>query len=212
VLIVINFRKFDYKMSKKLTILFLFSSLITFSQLPKPSRYEWLWSLAHPVAALKVKKITRKCMTLSDPQKIKIQLDSFVNGGKADAYRHTFFMAAYAQKIKTGKIRKLGIAHEKTNYRQFLRTTHEYGELPDSLSSVMDLKNNELGFVLGSGNKKAPLQELQHIVIDQIKRGKAVIMKRNEKGSYLDCNNNEIDLKMFSKIWNVPKCLVSSDK
>jgi len=120
-------------------------------------------------------------------------------------------MAAYAQKITIKKLRKLGIAHEKTNHRQFLKSKTEDNELPDSLGSVMDLKNNEIGFKTGSANKNLTLEELSRQVLNVIKKGNAFIMRRNEKGVYLDCDGRIIDLKLYLKKWAVPKCLVASD-
>jgi hypothetical protein len=198
-------------MSKKITILFSLLSFVSLSQTLKLARYEWLWAIGHPVAAFKVNKITKKCRVAVDPKQVSLQLDSFISGGKADAFRHTFFMAAYAQKIKVTKLRKLGRAHEKANYRQFLRSKNEYGELPDSLATVMDLNNNELGFQLGSENTGLSLQELSRLVITEIKNGKAWIMRRNIHGAYLDCSNKIIDLQHYAKRWSVPKCLVNSN-
>ena len=122
-----------------------------------------------------------------------------------------FFMAAFAQKIKIKKLKKLGIAHEKGNYRQFKKHQNEEGERPDSLSNVMDLNNNELGLKIGSENKKISLAELKELVINEIKNGKAQVIKRNHSGAYIDCNNNTINLKLYSNKWYVPKCLVPSN-
>ena len=80
-------------------------------------------------------------------------------------------MAAFAQKIKIKKLKKLGIAHEKGNYRQFKKYQNEEGERPDSLSNVMDLKNNDLGLKIGSENKKISLADLKELVINEIKNG-----------------------------------------
>ncbi|MBK7668826.1 MAG: hypothetical protein IPJ32_16710 [Sphingobacteriaceae bacterium] len=125
------------------------------------SRYEKCWAITHPFAALKVRKIYKTCAPFYEEVKKTKALDTFENGGKLDAFRHTFFMAAFSQKIKTKKIRKLGIAHEKGNYTHFLKNIKEDGELADSLSSVMDIKNNELGFKIGNTNKKKDLSDLK---------------------------------------------------
>lgn len=177
-----------------------------------PSRYEIAWALAHPFAALKVKAITKKCMALNSQVLISGQLDRFHNGGKADAYRHVFCMAAYAQKIPVKKLRRLGAAHEKGNYLQFKRSRLEEGELADSLSCVMDLRNNELGFNTGKAAKDLTLAELSDRVLEKINTGQAVIMKRDEAGNYLDCQGKKIDPSLRGKSWSVPKCLVASDQ
>ncbi|MBA2611288.1 MAG: hypothetical protein H0U95_04900 [Bacteroidetes bacterium] len=194
----------------KFKILFVFLSFSAYAIGQKPFKQELWWSAWHPVAALKVKKIHKKAMILFKNDDNKLLLDNYTNGGKLDAFRHVFFMAAFSQKINIKKLRKLGIAHEKGNYHQFLKQTKENDEAPDSLSNVMDLTNNELGFKIGSENKKKTLEELKQEVIKEIKEGKAVIMKRQQNGKYVDCNNKIIDAGIYKGKWFVPKCLVSS--
>jgi len=192
------------------------------SEAQKISRYEWWWTLGHPFAAVKVKLMSKKCYEIYNRQanavlnsksgaEVSKNLDKFSNGGKLDAYRHVFFMASFAQKVKSKKLRKLGRAHEKTNYKMFLKNKQEYGEISDSLSSVMDLFNNEIAFKIGSENKKLNANELSDLAIEQIKSGKALVMKRKKNGTYLDCNDQPIDLNLYIKNWSVPKCLVPSD-
>jgi len=86
----------------------------------------------------------------------------------------------------------------------------EDGERPDSLSSVMDLHNNELGFVIGANHKHLKPEELSVLVIKEIENGKALIMKRKKNGAYLDCNDQVLEIKTYSEKWFVPKCLVPS--
>lgn len=177
----------------------------------KLSNYEKRWAFYHPIAALKVKHISKKCFKLYNQVIETKKLDVFNNGGKRDAFRHCFFMAAFAQKIKVKKIKKLGIAHEKYNYTQFLKNEDENGELPDSLSSVMDLKNNDLGFEIGIKHKNEDLVKLSEIVIEAINNGQAVIIKRNKLGDYVDCNGKELSLPIPKK-WDNNKCLVKSNE
>jgi hypothetical protein len=175
------------------------------------SAYERRWAVQHPFAAIEVKAIDKKCDRIYEQKQIKEALDGFSSGGKLDAFRHVFYMAAFAQKIKVHKLRQLGLAHEKANYQDFKEKRNEFGETPDSLSSVMDLHNNELGFRIGAANKGLSLSALSDLVLLAIKNGEAIIMKRNRKGTYLDCNNKELQLDKFVGKWFVPKCLVSSD-
>lgn len=172
---------------------------------------EFIWAVSHQVSAVKVKSISKKCTRVYSVSKTSAKLDGFFSGGKVDAYRHAFYMAAFAQKIKVRKIRKLGMAHEKTNYRQFKRGIKEEGELPDSLSTVMDLYNNELGFKIGSEFKNISLSELSDKVISSIGNGEALIMKRNKSGEYLDCKNKILLLEEVQGKWSNSKCLVRSD-
>lgn len=198
-------------MSIKTLVIILLMCLQVKAQWSKAGIYERRWAIVHPFAAFKVKKITKECTRFMSGQNMNLVLDAHTSGGKADAYRHIFFMAAYSQKIKQKKVRKLGLAHEKSNYKQFLNSSEEYGELPDSMSTVMDLYNNELGFVIGLNNKKDDLETLSGRVIKEIKNGKALIMKRNLKGSYLNCSGELIDLTFYKKKWNIPKCLTNSN-
>lgn len=194
---------------KLLILCFLISSGYQ-AQTPGISRYEYLWIFTHPFAAIRVKKISEKCHPVYRQTRLKNDVDSFYTGGTSDAYRHTFYMAAYAQKIKPGKLLKLGQAHEKTNYRQFLKSKERSGELPDSLSSVMDLHNNALGCTLGASHKKLTLNELSDLVLSEIRRGNALILKRDVNGNYADCQGNRLTPKAVTT-WYVEKCLIRSD-
>ena len=176
------------------------------------SRYEKRWAIFHPIVALKVKKIYKKCLPLYNFIKKDRVLDTCENGGKLDAFRHVFFMAAFAQKIKVKKVRKLGIAHEKGNYADFLKGINEQGELPDSLSSVMDLYNNELGLKIGSANKKTDLRDLRDILTEEIKKGSAVYFKRNLNGQYQTCSGEIIVLSHYKMKWFIPKCLIKTNE
>ena len=195
------------------SIVFIFLFVEIWSQkIGSRSRYEKCWAFTHPFAALKVKKIYKTCVPIYEEVKKIKALDTFENGGKLDAFRHTFFMAAFARKIKTKKIRKLGMAHEKGNYAHFLKNIKEEGELADSLSTVMDLKNNELGFKIGSTNKKRDLSELKDLVTEEIKKGEAVYFKRNSSGQYLNCNGETILLENYKNKWFIPKCLIRTNE
>jgi hypothetical protein len=190
-------------------ITFFISSGILNGQ--KPFKEEVFWSIWHPVTALKVKKMYSKVYAIYDQPNTKLALDNFNNGGKLDAFRHVFFMAAFSQKIKIKKIKKLGIAHEKGNYRQFKKHQNEEGERPDSLSNVMDLINNDVGLKIGLAYKDLSLEKLKELVIWKIKTGNAAIIKRNKQGLYVECDDKIIDMQLYKGKWFVPKCLVPSN-
>ena len=175
------------------------------------SKWDILWGISHPFSAIKIKKISKSLIGIYNLNELKLELDSFENGGKLDAFRHTFFMAAFAQNVRISKLRKLGLAHEKGNYRQFLKNQKENKEIPDSMGTVMDLFNNELGFKIGSENNKISLIDLKNSVLKEIQNGNALIIKRDKLGNYIDCENSIIDITLFFKKWYVPKCLVKSD-
>ena len=193
----------------KIALIFIVFSGSVYGQ--KPFKDEVFWSIWHPIAAIKVKKLYSKAYKIYNQPNTKMALDSYNNGGKLDAFRHVYFMAVMSQKIKVRKLRKLGIAHEKGNYHQFKKHQNEEGEKPDSLGNVMDLNNNELGLKIGSENKNISLMDLKELVVTEIKNGKAQIMKRKKSGIYFDCNGNIIDLKVYLNKWYIPKCLVASD-
>jgi len=191
-------------------IVLMLCSSCCFPQFSRLSKYEKRWALLHPFAAYKVKKISKACYRFYNQPSLKQQLDTFSNGGQLDAFRHVFFMAAFAQKVSTKKLRQLGMAHEKANYRQFVQARQEEGEIPDSLGTEMDLKNNELGLTEGRKNRSLSAEELRQLVITGIRSGRAFIIKRNKAGNYVDCNDRVIDMKVYARKWNIPKCLVSS--
>jgi hypothetical protein len=197
-----------------MTLCFCLFSFISFSQtknFSSLSKYENRWAIFHPIAACKIKNHQGEMYTVYNEVKKQNLLDSFENGGKLDAFRHAFAMAYFSKYVAIRKLRKLGVAHEKGNYLQFLKGKTEDGELPDSLSSVMDLKNNELGFSLAKEIKKLSSEEIKQKVIEQIQSGKAFIIKRNQGGLYLDCTGKIISRARMYTLWNIPKCLVKSN-
>ena len=182
----------------------------TNAQTARPGWPEIGWALLHPVAAIKIKIISKRCHPFYHDPAIKTQVDQYASGGQLDALRHVFYMAAYAQKIKARKVRKLGRAHERHNYRQFKRGRLEENERPDSLACEMDLLNNALGIKLGSENKTLALGPLRDLVVLQIRSGKAWILRRNAEGKYVTCSGDEISMEKYTEQWTVPKCLVPS--
>lgn len=175
------------------------------------SKYEKRWAFFHPFAALKIKKHKDEMLAIYKEVKEQKTLDIFENGGQLDAFRHVFSMAYLSKFVSTKKLRKLGEAHEKGNYLQYLKGENEHGELPDSLSSVMDLKNNEVGLSLKKEVKQLSIQETKKMVVELVKNGWAIIIKRNSDGLYVDCNGNIITRAPMYKRWSWPKCLVQSN-
>jgi hypothetical protein len=193
-----------------IVLLLVFPMLVSGQSFSSLSKYEKRWAFFHPFASLKIKKHKTEMTSVYNEVKIQNVLDQYENGGKLDAFRHVFAMAYFSKYVCVRKLRKLGKAHEKGNYLQYLNNENENGELPDSLSSVMDLKNNELGFSLAKEIKKLSAVEIKQKVIEQIKTGNAFIIKRNADGLYIDCSGNIISHTKLYKRWDVPKCLVAS--
>lgn len=176
------------------------------------SKYEVCWAFFHPFAALKIKHHLPKAMEVYKTVKLSKTLDTFESGGKLDAFRHTYTMAYLGRMIKGKKLKKLGIAHEKGNKRQFVKAELEDNERPDSLACEMDLRNNEVGIQLGTANKKCSNEELKEIVIKNILSGNTWYLKRNSKGQYVNCAGEPIDFKLFMGKWSMPKCLIKTNE
>ena len=176
------------------------------------SKYEIRWAFWHPFTALKVKHRLPEAMVIYKEVKQAKLLDTLESGGKLDAFRHTFTMSYLSQKINVKKLRKLGKAHEKGNKLQFEKLKLEFGERPDSMACEMDLRNNELGFEIGSSHKRINAADLKLIVLTQIHAGKAWYLKRNPYFKYVDCAGNIIDMAEYVGKWGVPKCLIPTDQ
>lgn len=117
-----------------LTVFLAVSSVCAAQTNFKLGKYEKRWALFHPCAALKLKKHKSEMLATYNEVKDKKLLDAFENGGKLDAFRHVFAMSYFSKYISVKKLRKLGRAHEKGNYLQYLKGKNdEGGELPDSL-------------------------------------------------------------------------------
>ncbi|MBK9284123.1 MAG: hypothetical protein IPM51_07350 [Sphingobacteriaceae bacterium] len=181
------------------------------SQKLHKSRFEYGWAFMHPYAAIHVKKIYKNTIMIYKGPENKLVLDSLESGGKLDAYRHVLFMAAFSQKIKAKKIRKLGIAHEKGNKHMHYKKKMEHGFLPDSIDTVMDLHNNELGIRIGSENKSLNYTELSNKVIKSLLEGEGIVTKRNNQGKFTDCNGEVLEQEELVQ-WNNKKCLIRSNE
>ncbi len=189
----------------------ILSKTTCFAQQPI-SCYEFRWACFHPFAALKIKKQLPKALAVYSGMMKSGVPDAYNSGGKLDAFRHVYTMAFLAREIRPRKLRKLGKAHEKGNKRQFRKGQQEEGERPDSLACEMDLRNNELGFILGRANKEVGDAALKEIVMKAINDGEAWYLKRNARSEYVDCAGSPLDLNLYRKDWYVPKCLVKTNE
>lgn len=189
----------------------LLSKITCFAQQPV-SRYEFRWACFHPLAALNIKKQLPQALVVYTEMKQRAIPDAYNSGGKLDAFRHVYVMAFLARKLSPRKLRKLGKAHEKGNERQFRQGKQEEGERPDSLASEMDLRNNELGFVLGRAHRTVSDTALKEIVLQAIRDGKAWYLKRNARSEYVDCAGKPLEMALYRESWYVPKCLIKTDE
>ncbi len=200
-----------------ITILFLLFSNFgmaqnnIFSKFLSMSLAEQWWLVTHPLSAKKAYTITQETLqlvneTISDPE-----LDGDYSGGQVDAFRHCFWMASLTQQIGARPAKKLGIAHEKGNYRQFKKHKLEEDILPDSVSCEMDLRNNKVGINLGKNNPKADKSELINLVKQAIFNGELWIIKKDKSKQFLDFNGNLLQKSDYQGRWKSPKCLVPSN-
>lgn len=188
------------------------AQLLNAQQRRSVSRPEQVWSIFHPFKAKKVLTSARRSIAVTDSlQKAGTLTDK--DGGQLDAFRHSYWMALLINEgMKENVVRKIGARHEKGNYLGFKKGKLEEGARPDSMMCVMDLRNNESGIAAGKryrdGERKISLIEM---LINEIWNGNMAIMRKNERGEYLDANSNVIDPAKYASQWYIPKVIVKSD-
>ncbi|GAB4294906.1 MAG: hypothetical protein Kow0068_19720 [Marinilabiliales bacterium] len=169
------------------------------------------WVICHPFIAKKAFKIGEEARKVSENMKNDRELDGDANGGQIDAFRHAFWMARLSQEIKWKKAYRLGIAHEKGNYRDFKKHRLEEGTLPDSASCEMDLRNNNKGIDIGKANPHADIEFLSNTIKKEILKGNLWIIYKDKRGNFLNCNGEIIPGSEIKGQWSNPKCLVPSN-
>lgn len=174
------------------------------------SEPEKRWVLLHPVAASKTYKLRDTVeIEVSKCRKNK-ELDGDGVGGQLDAFKHTLWMALCSQKIGRKKAVSLGKAHEDGNRAEFEKYGKKRGD-QDSVLSLMDMLNNEIGAALGEKYPKISLAEMVDTVKAAVLNGQCYKTKKNSSRRYLDKDGNIIDTKKYTDVWNVPKIIVKSD-
>jgi len=177
------------------------------------SRPEKCWSIAHPFKAQIVLECALRARFVTDSlRKAEVMTDD--NGGQLDAFRHAYWMALMIDAgLKEKVARRVGQKHERGNYLDFKKGKLEEGLRTDSLASVMDSRNNEVGIQLGvkyqASEKKLSLIEM---VMTEIADGRLWILKKDAEGNYRTCENKQIDLTLYSGQWFIPKCLIRSNE
>lgn len=166
------------------------------------------WVVFHPFVAKKALNISLESRKVTVIIKQQQLLKGEGNGDQLDAFRHTYWMALLSLEIGAKKAKKLGVAHEKGNYRQFKKGKTEDGALPDKIASEMDLQNNDLGIALAKTESPEKLKEL---VAEKIKSGEAKIVKKDQSGNFLDANGQIIPIEELKGKWENRKVLVNSD-
>jgi hypothetical protein len=202
----------------RVLVIFLFfsASQLVYSQSAikqfcKLSRPEKCWVLTRPFKAKAAAHITKNVLGVVDSIKSTGTIGNDMNGGKLDAFRHAYWMISLTAVIGKKASLKLGKAHEKGNYIEFRRRKLEDNILPDSVSCLMDLNNNLAG-ATAYDNDTLSAPEIQQKILDLLKEGKLYIIKKDKDGNYLYCDGTFIDTNVWKGKWNIPKCLITSDK
>jgi hypothetical protein len=202
-------------MKKIVCFFFLLFSFSIYSQskFSKLSRPEKIWVFAHPFVAKKAMLASKHVLVVTDSiSKLGI-IGNDNNGGKLDAFKHSYWMVYLSFKIGSRKAFKLGKAHEKGNYRQWKKRLLEDSILPDSVSSEMDLKNNYEGIRIYKDCKHIHFKaELIDKTLQELTGGKLYIIKKDANRNYLTCDNQLIRLNEWKGKWEIPKCIITSNQ
>ena len=179
---------------------------VSFMKLSCPEKW---WVVSHLFVAKKAQRITQKVRKEVQSMKSSGELDGDADGGQLDAFRHSYWMALLSKEIGSKKARKLGIAHEKGNYRTFKKAKLEDGSSPDKVATDMDLFNNERGITIAENNTDQ--QSVKQTIIEDILAGKMKIIKKDQKGHSLSCDGKLISPEALNK-WETERCLVDSNQ
>lgn len=185
------------------------SNLKSFFSLSGPKR---TWVIFHPFKAKKSLEISKEANRVADSIVKSHLLDGDKSGGQVDAFRHAYWMARLCQEIGESAARSLGKAHEKENYLTYKENKLEDGVVPDEISSIMDLHNNDEGLKLMSKGSKVSQKGLIYRIINAIHQGKMKIIKKDKDGNFLTCEGKIISKQELKGNWKNNKCLVASNK
>ncbi|WP_298883178.1 hypothetical protein [uncultured Polaribacter sp.] len=185
------------------------SNLKSFFKLSGPKR---TWVLFHPFKAKKALQISKETKRVADSIKKSNLLDGDASGGQVDAFRHAYWMARLTQELGKRAARSLGKAHERENYLTYKKSKLEDGVIPDEISSIMDLHNNEEGLSLISKKSKVSKNGLIYRIVNAIKSGKMKIIKKDKNGNFLTCDGKIIKNEELRGKWKNNKCLETSKK
>jgi len=181
----------------------------SYSKLSSPEKG---WVVFHPFKATKAYGISKETERVKDSIGKVDVIGNDNNGGKLDAFKHSFWMARLTQGIGKRAAMSLGNAHEKGNYTTYKKGSLEDGLSPDKQSTDMDLHNNSVGNAIGIKYKKIPRLKLISVVLDSLQKGSLKILNKNNEGYFLDCNDKIIPLDSLKNKWNTRKCLVPSNQ
>lgn len=188
----------------------LYSQSVTNSFFELSSPEKW-WVIFHPFKAKKALNISKDVLKTTDSIGQLGEIDKDLNGGHLDAFKHSYWMATLALNIGSKPALKLGMAHEKGNYKAFKKSKLEDGFSPDKLSSDMDMYNNKIGIYLANEYSHLSKVDFIEIVIENIKDGKLKIIKKDTSGNFLNCDGEIIPTEILIGNWENKKCLMASN-
>lgn len=181
------------------------------SKFAKLSTPEKCWAIFHPFVARKAFQATLQTQMVTDSIKKTGIIGTDNSGGKLDAFKHAYWIGGVSIAIGSRKALKLGKAHEKGNRQQFKKHQMEDHELPDSVSSCMDLFNNNQGANVVKEHPDITFQQLQKNILELLRNGQLKCILKNRHGEFLTCDGRIIQPKDWFGKWGVPKCLIRSD-
>lgn len=179
----------------------------SFSSLSSPEKW---WVIWHPFKARTAFISSMRTLEITDSIKSTKMIGSDLNGGKLDAFKHAYWMADLSKQIGAKPALKLGQAHEKGNYRDFVRGKKEDGYLPDKASSDMDLFNNRKGALLSEKSVVFTEEQMIREVITALLQGELKVIKK-QGALFLDCNGKILQPSSILGTWENDKCLVPSN-
>ena len=179
-----------------------------FSKLSGPEKW---WVIWHPFKAKRALNISLEVLRLTDSVSKTGSIGHDRNGGKLDAFKHSYWTADLTKEIGETAALKLGEAHERGNYKTFKKGKLEDGFLPDKPSSEMDLYNNQMGAELSRKKIEATNLQLMNGVIEMIVSGDLRILKK-ENATFLTCNGQVIAEDELKGKWINDKCLIPSNQ
>ena len=183
----------------------------TFRSFLRLSAAEKKWTIGHPLVAMKMWKITRRCRFVTDSLEKAGIPDRDPSGGKLDAFRHAFWMATLTEKVGIRKSLSLGRAHERGNYRDFKRHRYEEADIPDKAATDMDLYNNRVGSGIGASLKGNNEKAVIDSILMSIAKGKMMIIYKDSLGRSCDSSYTPVTIKEMQGKWVTPRVLVPSD-
>lgn len=170
-----------------------------------------VWIITHPFKAKKAQIITEETKIVTDSIAKTNLLDGDKFDGQVDAFRHAYWMARLHQEIGKCAALSLGKAYERSNKKSF-RKSKRKGEISsyNKPSKQMDLFNNIVGVSFTIKKDEISKNKLIQRIILSIKDGAFKILKKDEKGNFLDCNGVVLEPKVSK--WKTKKCLINSNK